>query len=447
MFSYLPIIGIVALLWLMFWPKAYRISFLHLILIYWTFQTIAVFTSGMVRGDFYSTYLIVGGIGMWILGIHFYRYIVAARRPRVAPPSFLSSRPRGDLLAFSLLTLGVVAATVYHYGVGGIPLFAAKVKVEAFDMVRSGLFGIPGRIFRFGPLFLIFLIGAYYQLIANPPRHMAWLNGFVLLFALVAYILNGHKSAIVIILQALIIVYTYQSQFTVFKNFSMKKIIGVAVLAVLGFVLLAINLDSSIQSLDRLGANISERVFYISGRPFDVMVTDFIKAYGFGYGKYYLHDLNEILAIVKLSPGSGYNTSNLVSAMIHGRDVMLHYIVPTTTTVFGGFYVDFGVPGLLVCSFLYGIISSWLYVKASMTKRIWSRALFFQGQLMVFTVATKGNMLYSVASTVFAIFFIFMLLFGALFISRLIVPHRRSRSRAIRVENGLATEREVLYPQ
>jgi hypothetical protein len=169
---------------------------------------------------------------------------------------------------------------------------------------------------------------------------------------------------------------------------------------------------------------LADRVFYVSGRPFDVMVHDFIRLYGYGYGSYTGLDFQHVMGLVNLVSAEDYpyNTSQMVSATIHGRSVISQYIVPTTTTVFGHFYVDGGWIGLLAGSFLFGMLCSWLYLRTRYITSPFARALFYCSQLAAFTISTKGNPIYSISSMIFALVFIVLVLVMSTFLVRLFAP-------------------------
>jgi hypothetical protein len=413
----------VAGLWVLFQPKQYRLSFLHLIMVYWSFQTIGVYTAGSIRGEYGALLLMLGGIFAWLLGLQVHRFLSLYVRNPKADPIFQSLHVRRDFYKLSLFSLLIFLIIVYHYWAGGIPLFARNVKQEAFELVRSGFYGIPGRIFRFGPLFLIFLINAYFQLVANAHPRLRQLRWMVYVLSGIAFVLNGHKSAVLVVIQAIIITAAYSPRWNPLEHISIRKIFVYGTVSILGVMALGYNLLSERGTTDMLGY-LADRVFYVSGRPFDVMVHDFIRLYGYGYGSYTGLDFQHVMGLVNLVSAEDYpyNTSQMVSATIHGRSVISQYIVPTTTTVFGHFYVDGGWIGLLAGSFLFGMLCSWLYLRTRYITSPFARALFYCSQLAAFTISTKGNPIYSISSMVFALVFIVLVLMMSTFLVRLFAP-------------------------
>ena len=106
--------------------------------------------------------------------------------------------------------------TLYHYSVGGIPLFSDSLKIDAFNNTRSGFFGIPGRVANWGPIILVIIAIIYMHSFASERYRSRLLVNSSVALCLLSLIANGHKSALLVIAQVVILSIAYtQSCLTV----------------------------------------------------------------------------------------------------------------------------------------------------------------------------------------------------------------------------------------
>src|SRR5687768_2864665 len=291
--AYMGFFTVLALAWAGLLGLHKRLSFLHLILIYWSFQAIAVFNYYQLHGKPEGVWLILSGIVLWIAGVCALQMVAPVQSIKL-PAQTESFTPRTDerlLLALLGTVMGVV---IYHYAVGGVPLFAEQIKQEAFEVGRSGLFGIPGRVSRFAPLLLIFLAMAYLQRVSNPGPRLRQIAYLAFALATASFIFSGHKSGLLVLVQAMIVASPYFVHARMPFHMSWRKLAVLGSFAFAGVIVIASIVLASKSSDETVAEALTERIFLIAGKPFDYVANSYVPAHGHGGGAYFATDIRYV---------------------------------------------------------------------------------------------------------------------------------------------------------
>lgn len=412
----LPVLCALALCWALLMGYERRVSFLHLILIYWTFQAIAV--ANYARLEDYSTGVQAFMLGLyaWIAGLYAWRAL-AGRDPAPPPQTVISHTPQTDERMLFLFVLSVYLVVAYNYAAGGVPLFADQIKQQAFDVGRSGLFGIPGRIARFGPLLLIFLMTAYVQRVANtraPLRHVLYLAYSL---GTASFLMSGHKSGLLVIVQTMMVTSPYFATLRSPFRLNWTRLAVFGGLAFLGVIVIAGVLLESKGSQESVASALLYRIFLDSGKPFNFVVHSYVPEYGIGHGFYLMNDIRYVLSQIGLANAD--STGNqMVSAVLHGRPPDAPFNVPVTLTLIGQFYLNFGLAGVAVGCFLTGLFAAWLHAQAFRPHPVLLTAGIYMVQLELFSSCVKGNFIFSFSSMLFGLGFSLALLYGIAYLMR-----------------------------
>jgi hypothetical protein len=113
----------------------------------------------------------------------------------------IDSGTKGFLLASAVFVMFIC----YHYSVSGIPVLYHDFDIRRFQVISSGLLGIPSRIAVYGPKILLLFTLSYY--IAGG---LSFKTAFLLLSGcLILLLLLGHKSAMLTFVFLLICAYRF----------------------------------------------------------------------------------------------------------------------------------------------------------------------------------------------------------------------------------------------
>lgn len=125
-----------------------------------------------------------------------------------------------------LLFFTIIMFIVYHYVVGGIPIFQSNVMISRFDMTSSGLFGIPGRMAQYGKNF-IFYYSAYFVINNENGVYDKYKKYFYISIAvvLICAVFSGSKSSVLSLLYCIIYYCSFLATDINVKKFLKPKII------------------------------------------------------------------------------------------------------------------------------------------------------------------------------------------------------------------------------
>ncbi len=402
---------LLAVIWIGFLALRYRVSYLHMILAFLSVQALAVLYNSLDKGNFGPTYLMLAAVGMLVAGMAVHRVVAgAARRPsnghRLETPY-----PRAYLAVITTFALIVFALVVYHYVVGGIPLFSTSIETLRFEVARSGLLGIPSRMHAFGTLFVLFLLGSYWQRVARRPKYAKRL--LLLLYGLTAISLlfSGFKSSLIVLVEVIVILNTYVPSWRARERLSVRSLAlytGIALAAV--FVIAAVYAMYRDVDTDII-ARVVERIFYISGQAFYFVVDEFVPSRGTTNGQLFYLDIQYLLGqLGVLDRYLEYTGGQVISGALHGRSPFTEFVVPTTMNIFGTLYVEWGILGLFAGAFVTGAGVSWLYYRPFSARTIVGQACLLYFQLAALVVITRGNLGYAVGNRLAALAFLILLL-------------------------------------
>ena len=419
---------VLTILWGLFLSRRLQLCFLHVALVFLSVQLISVFVHCLLHSNYYPFALLSLGLFAFVAGlIATQLYLIPAKR-YVSDILIVRHYPRTDLYLFYFAFFSILFCVVYHYLVGGIPILSEDLIQERFQQDRSGLFGIPGRITMYGPVFMIFLASAYSQMVANRSARIKTFLVWSYALAALSLIPNGDKSSLIVVMQVFIVAKTYYTNPRFQERINYKILALFGCMAVLIVILVAGLQMQSKSEPKGLNEFLFVRIFYLSGWPFYHTIEHFIPKFGNGWGEYLLRDANYLLGVVGLGSGDLMNTSMLLSADMRGVALSSDtFVVAVTNTVFGQLYMDFGVSGIALGGFLFGCLAMILFDVGRMTRSIYLRALVYFAQYLMIIVATKGNAVYAMGSTSFALVFIL----GIIIVAKLVIKsmlHVRPRN-------------------
>src|SRR5439155_18948606 len=132
------------------------------------------------------------------------------------------------------VTIVVVAGTLAHFAVGGIPLLSSNVEIARLDVTASGLLGIPGRIYLFGiPLALAACLRG--ERIGSRAAFSTWQSRLLLATFVISRILSGFKSGLLEVVVITLLIYV-ASGHSMNRNHLPKLLAAFLVAAAFGFV-------------------------------------------------------------------------------------------------------------------------------------------------------------------------------------------------------------------
>lgn len=390
-------------IWLLFLLLRLRISFLHAALVFLSAQLTGVYILDLEQREWSATIAMTVGLFAFVFGMYWsYKKHQKRGVERIAfirPP-----HPNLDLKILWTTYWIIAFFVVYHYVFGGIPIFSEDHLAMRFDHSRSGLLGLPGRINQFGTFFILFLVAAYRQLIIQDLSSSRWLFRLSIILLFVSLILWGNKGNLFQFAVAMAIVGCYerrlsldqfQPRFFVKVRSGMPRlwIVALSLGSILGFAGIA---TLFLRIRPDLGSDVLsyflERAFVISGRGFHAVVNDFAPQYGYGWGTYFLNDLQYFLNIFNPSSDKEVRATAFVSALIHERDVYGDKaLAPVTINAFGYLYMEAGLWGVTIGGLCLGYFSIYLYYVVNRVKNALWRALLLFVQLSFFWILSKGN--------------------------------------------------------
>ena len=308
-----------------------------------------------------------------------------------------------------ILEIIIIFFVIYHFMVGGIPLFQDNVEIDRFKF-DSGLFGIPGRIYLFGLPFIYI----YTYLFYDNKRNMNLL--FITLFFIFARALGGIKSGVIEVLSIYIILRMAENNAIKLKNIVNKKTLLIGSF----FLIFIFKLTQSYQTMSNISfynftKYILDRLTVIQAYPLDFLLKKYDSIILENTNlwndfKYFFFKYTKIFGQMD----NYFPTDNVVSANIYNTPLeKSSFIVPVTIGAFGEFYIYFGFFAI-ICMFICGIVYGYLIKKISFKNmsifkktNIIMLIIFFEGFI------TKGGFSYSLINFIFmSLLFMILNLFG-----------------------------------
>tara|TARA_B100001057_G_scaffold217270_1_gene217451 strand:- start:2949 stop:4181 length:1233 start_codon:yes stop_codon:yes gene_type:complete len=282
---------------------------------------------------------------------------------------------------------------IYHYAVGGIPLFSSNILFDRFESNSSGFFGIPGRFNLFGGVFIFFLAYAAFTIKGKEYKNIFFIT---LIILLISMLFKGSKGTLIHFLVAILICRSVITQDTGVRNRgpSSKILIPLGALIAISFVWISnIHISTGVTRYTNLFDLLITRVIEISGEGYFHAVTSFVNENGFGFGG---NSINDMITFVSRLTGVGeqYYTLEKVSALSTGSTIGLHYIVPVELNIFGYMYMELGLAGVFLIGSLIGFSTGNIgfeILNCYSIKRI--TYLMFM-QFFLFLLIIKGDLIF-----------------------------------------------------
>jgi hypothetical protein len=290
-----------------------------------------------------------------------------------------------------VVSVFVALGTVWHFAVGGIPLFSSEVELLRFDFTSSGLFGIPGRLYLFGTKISWILTSAFLS-----TKGVSWASSSVWRFStatlVISTLLSGFKGGIVV--TGLMMACTYflftnnsKSLFSIARRFWWVFLLGMANFLLVGTTYASYQLkDRSLlsQLIDRINIGSAEAaVIALQGNFQQVSGNWLVLDWTYFISKY-----------------SGNATTGLftleqaVSATANGLPLDSGFFIsPVTIGAYPYLAVTFNMWVALLCIFgIGGLIS---YLQRISPVSVFSKSLVAIALVVCTEMLTKGVFVYA----------------------------------------------------
>jgi len=296
----------------------------------------------------------------------------------------------------------IVSLTLYHFYAAGIPIFGDVIR-DRFDVMKSGLFGLPSRSYLIGlPLIYIMLIAVKHQPLAV--RQLKKINIYILVFLVFLVIvraLGGFKGAVLEVFFLTIIVSSALGKDMRVYNFIKNNFFKLS--AIIGIILIVSSqYTDSINKYSGLLDYLFVRIFYMTSEP-DVFILT--SDQNLSFGNYFINDIlfqlkkwfnfsgqNEIIAdsTTHVFAGmSGYKIENVVNSGNH---------VPVTISFISMGFVNFGyLFGFLSCA-LTGLFLGYLENKVLSPASFLKKVFYILNIYIIYTYTIKGNLIYMIVN-------------------------------------------------
>ena len=388
-------------------------SYLHVAFAYLFFHSISVFLYGIETGRG-----VAGGYSVAVASIFFVCGLYAGcnffNRIRLRRSLYPYDKNSRTYSRFALVLIALFSMPmVYHLMIIGVPVLSGDILTARFDSKGSGLFGLPSRFYLFGCFFIYFVIAALWRLGFVGDR--MWL--FANLYLIVILVSKGSKGSLLhYVVAYAIVVYP-------FKLNSLRLIGQWGV--ILALVLLSFFATASLHM--QAGGRYSDfamlfadRFLYLSGKAYYVIYYEYTDSFGFGGGRYALSDVATFISRFQESADEQFFAMQSVSAMVTGSTLGKHYIVPQELNIFGYLFLEAGWSGILVGGVVAGFFCGSLKSIASRKGSVLTTILAYYGQLLLFFLIIKGDVVYYVLNMFISlvIFFIVLWMVWVLFFGR-----------------------------
>lgn len=179
-----------------------------------------------------------------------------------------------DMRGNSSIVVGIVAVTaigcLYHFAVAGIPILSSNVEVERFDVGRSGLGGVPSRLYLYGTFIaLAVAVGDARTRKVAVYRDRLVVVAFALLLG--TRLASGFKSGVLqVVIYSVLLVVLAGAHISIARSLRLALISFGAIVASLYLV------GSQYRTYDQSGKSLTEslihRVTYETARPIAVLM-------------------------------------------------------------------------------------------------------------------------------------------------------------------------------
>ena len=320
--------------------------------------------------------------------------IVGGILPSVRTPGYEKRKGLGDVdwdTFATALALFVIAGTVVHFAIGGVPLMSSNVEIARFDITASGLFGVPGRIYLFGiPLALAACLRA--ERVSDKDAFSSWQTRLILITFAVSRILSGFKSGLVEVVVTTLIVY-FASGHSINRKHLLQFLAAFGVALAFGF---AVGATYNTYRERGLMAALVDRISFQTSDPAAVVLAhaDF---HDFGSNSIVVDAAYFTNRYFHIGDQQPFSFSQIVSSRVTGTPLSPdRYFVPVTTTAIAEQIYDFGIPLACVTLALTGYIMN---SAERLARRVVKPHTFLMAVTIVlgaFEYVSKGGLVYAI---------------------------------------------------
>jgi oligosaccharide repeat unit polymerase len=290
------------------------------------------------------------------------------------------------IVGVPVLTLGIML-----FVLNGVPFLSENANELRFTITEGN--GVFWRLQEFGIPMLVVLAGVYVFGAKKPLGSLKILFFVFLATMLVTSVMRGHKGGLLYGLYWVVVLVLVTNRT---KTVPKKWFVVAPILLVFscGIILIATQrgLDLSTQQATQW---LVERVTILEAQGFYSIVQYYVPAQGFQYGLGQWPSILALLATFRLLPRGtdqlelGTQVSHYLTGIPPSLDTL---VFPLTVTPFGDFYVDFGVPGVVIGGILLGLFAAWLYRNAILaTPSLW-KAVLIALQVEMVLYASRGSL-------------------------------------------------------
>jgi oligosaccharide repeat unit polymerase len=399
-FNLILTLSILALFWALLFAARLRLSFIHIMSLILSQNLVGLYMLGVSSHNFLPMQIFAAGLLAFAIGIVGGRLIHPRRYWQTLANMDVSLIQQSNaFLVLFIVGIPVLTLGIMMFVLSGVPLLSANANELRFTITNSN--GVLWRMQEFGTPMLVLLAGVYVLGAKKPLTSLRILFFVYLATMLVTSVMRGHKGGILygLVWVVVLVLVTNRKKTVPVKWFVVAPIL----LAFSGGIIfeatrheLGLRTQQALQFL-------VERVTTLEAQGFNLIVQYYVPTYGFQNGLAQWPGILQFLATLRLLPRStnqmelGEQLSHYVNRIPPSSDTVAF---PFTVTPFGDFYVDFGVPGVVIGGILLGLFAAWLYRHAIIAKPSLWKAVLIALQVEMILYAGRGALLGRVNSEI-----------------------------------------------
>jgi oligosaccharide repeat unit polymerase len=392
-FNLILTLSILALFWALLFAARLRLSFIHIMSLILSQNLVGLYMLGVSSHNFHPMQIFAAGLLAFAIGIVGGRFIHPRRYWQTLANMDVSLIQQSNaFLVLFIAGIPVLMLGIMLFVLNGVPLLSANANELRFTITNSS--GVLWRMQEFGIPMLVLLAGVYVLGAKKPLTSLRILFFAYLATMLITSVMRGHKGGVLygLVWVVVLVLVTNRKKTVPVKWFVVAPIL-LAFSGGIIFEATRLELDlSTQQALEFL----VERVTTLEAKGFYLIVQYYVPTYGFQNGLAQWPGILQALATLRFLPRStdqmelGLQLSHYVNRIPLSSDTLAF---PITVTPFGDFYVDFGVPGVVIGGILLGLFAAWLYRHAIVAKPSPWKAVLIALQVEMVFYATRGSLL------------------------------------------------------
>jgi oligosaccharide repeat unit polymerase len=399
-FNLILTLSILALFWALLFAARLRLSFIHIMSLILSQNLVGLYMAGVSSHNFLPMQIFAAGLLAFAIGIVGGRLIHPRRYWQTLANMDVSLIQQSNaFLVLFIVGIPVLTLGIMLFVFSGVPLLSANANELRFTITDNN--GVFWRMQEFGIPMLVLLSGVYVLGAKKPLTSLRILFFVYLATLLVTSVMRGHKGGILygLVWVVVLVLVTNRKKTAPVKWFVVAPIL----LAFSGAIIFEATRHELHLSTQQALAWLVERVTTVEGKGFYLIVQYYVPTYGFQDGLAQWPGILQFLATLRLIPRSpdqmelGTQLSQYVNHIPPTSDT---FAFPFTVTPFGDFYIDFGVPGVLIGGILLGLFAAWLYRHAIVAKPSPWKAVLIALQVEMIFYATRGSLLGRVNSEI-----------------------------------------------